>query len=54
MYQVAIPQKLGQQPAKQWKPASRIEPSAISSDWNYAWWNCETETYEEPTEGTQS
>ena len=54
MYQVAIPQKPGQQPAKQWKPASRIEPSAISSDWNYAWWNCETETYEEPTEGTQS
>ncbi len=51
MYQVAIPQKPGQQPAKKWIPASFIEPSAVSGDWDYAWWNRETETYEEPSDG---
>ena len=53
MYQVAISQKPGQQPAKKWVPASFIEPSAVSGDWDYAWWNRETETYEEPSDGTE-
>ncbi len=53
MYQVAISQKPGQQPAKKWIPASFIEPSAVSDDWDYAWWNRETETYEEPSDRTE-
>ena len=34
MYQVAISQKFGQQPTKKWIPASFIEPSAVSDDWD--------------------
>ena len=47
MYQVEIPQRLGQQPVKQWIPATAIEPSADADAWTYAWWNRATETYEE-------
>lgn len=54
MYQVAIPQNPGRPPAKQWISASYIESSAVSEDWDYAWWNRETETYEEPSDNTES
>ena len=50
MYQVKIPLKPGQQPAKKWIAASAIEPSAVADAWDYAWWNRETEEYENPSD----
>lgn len=50
MYQVKIPLKPGQQPAKKWIAASAIEPSAIADVWDYAWWNRESEEYENPSD----
>lgn len=52
MYQVAVMPKPGQRPAKRWVAASKVEPSAVADAWEYAWWNRETETYEEPPEDT--
>lgn len=48
MYQVKTPQRPGQRPTLRWISASSIEPSADSDVWEYAWWNRETETYENP------
>ena len=53
MYQVKVFQKSGKQPVKRWLVASAIEPSAATDIWNYAWWNRETEMYEEPPEGEE-
>lgn len=50
MYQVKVLQKPGRQPARQWIAASAIEPSGDADAWDYAWWNRETEAYEEPPE----
>ena len=50
MYQVRFPRKPGQEPAKTWISASKLEPSAIADAWNYANWNAATEEYEEPEE----
>lgn len=50
MYQVAFPER----GAKRWIAASDIEPSANADAWDYAWWNRDTETYEEPPEGEES
>ena len=47
-YQVEGPGRPGQAPVKRWISASSIEPSAIADAWEYAWWNRETEHYEEP------
>ena len=48
MYQVEIQQKPGQNPVKNLIRASFIEASANTADWSYAWWNRETQEYEEP------
>ena len=53
IYQVKVFQKSGKQPVKRWLVASAIEPSAATDIWNYAWWNRETEMYEEPPEGEE-
>ena len=50
MYQVKVLQKRGHQPVRQWIAESAIEPSGDASAWDYAWWNRETEAYEEPPE----
>lgn len=34
-------------PLLQWVRASSVEPTAEADAWNYAWWNRETETYED-------
>ena len=48
-YQIEAPPKYsGSAPAKRWIGADFLEPSAESDQWEYAWWNVETETYEEP------
>ena len=46
MYQVAAMPKPGSSPVRHWIPASLLEPSG-TGDWNYAWWNRATETYED-------
>ena len=53
-YQVEVPARPGQAPVKRWIRASAVEPSGIADAWEYAWWNRETETYEEPPEDEQS
>lgn len=50
MYQVKAWQKPGQNPVKRWIEASLIEESANTDDWQYAWWNRETEEYEDSLE----
>ncbi len=47
-YQVRTPQRMGQPPLLRWVSESSIEPSADADAWEYAWWNRETETYENP------
>ena len=54
MYQVEIAARPGQRPGKRWIAASAVEPSGIADAWEYAWWNCETETYEDPTDDEQT
>lgn len=49
MYQVKCPPKPpSNNPAKQWVSAEFIEPTAGDGEWDYAWWNSETEVYEDP------
>ncbi len=50
MYQVKVLQKPGHQPVRQWIAESAVEPSSDADAWDYAWWNRETEAYEEPPE----
>ena len=52
MYQVKVPQRPGRRPVKQWIHKSKLEPSGDAAAWDYAWWNRETETYEEPEESS--
>ena len=47
MYQVKFPQRHGKPPTLQWIAASALEPSGEADAWDYAWWNRETETYED-------
>ena len=47
-YQVRTPQRMGQPPLIRWVSESSVEPSADADGWEYAWWNRETETYENP------
>jgi len=53
MYQVKVMQKTGKAPVKRWLPASDIEPPAITEGWGFAWWNRETQEYEEPPHGVE-
>lgn len=48
MYQVELSARPGNKGGKRWVDASVVQPSAISDAWEYAWWNRETETYENP------
>lgn len=48
MYRVVAEQPQGGTPLRRWVPASACEPSADADAWNYAWWNRETEIYEDP------
>ena len=48
MYQVKGSQKPGQPPVLYWICADKLEPSAEADAWDKAWWNCETEEYEDP------
>ena len=50
MYQVKVSRSPGQEPARRWVSASKVEPSAIADAWSYANWNVETEEYEDPQE----
>ena len=47
-YQVEVSERPDHSPVKRWVAATAVQPSAISEDWEYAWWNRETETYEDP------
>ena len=48
MYQVKAPTpRPGEEPVRRWIPATALEPGADSDNWNLAWWNRETEEYEE-------
>ena len=51
MYQIKITSKPHHRPVRRWVAATAIEPSADADAWEYAWWNRETEIYEDPTEG---
>ena len=48
MYQVKIQQNPRQAPVLHWVSASAVEPSANADVWGYAWWNRETQNYEDP------
>jgi len=48
MYQVRVPQRPGHPPVRRWIDAERLEPSADAGAWDKAWWNCDTEEYEDP------
>ena len=50
MYQVKFPRRHGKPPTLQWIAASALEPSGDADAWDYAWWNRETETYEDLSE----
>ena len=47
MYQVELPARPGNKGGKRWVDGSAVQPSAMSDAWEYAWWNRETETYED-------
>ena len=47
-YQVELPARPGTEGGKRWVTASAVQPSAMSDAWEYAWWNRETEMYEDP------
>ena len=47
-YQVDHQSKPGQPPVLRWIVASHLEPSAEADAWAYAWWNRETQEYENP------
>lgn len=48
MYQVELIARHGRIGGKRWVAASSIQPSAMSDQWEYVWWNRETEIYEDP------
>lgn len=51
MYRVEVQQQHG--PAiRRYVPASLVEPSADSDAWEYRWWNRQTQTYEDPPNGS--
>lgn len=51
MYQVkAAPRYPNGAPVKQWVPATHVEPSAISTDWEHGWWDTEAQEYVSGTE----
>ena len=47
MYQVKVPHGVGQQPGLRWIDASKLEPSGEADAWDFAWWNRETQQYED-------
>ena len=51
MYQIRMRSKSRHSPVIRWVSATAIEPSADADAWEYAWWNRETEIYEDPPEG---
>ncbi len=53
MYRVEAQQSFGR-PVRRFIPAFSIEPSADADSWEYAWWNRETETYEDPPDADKS
>ena len=54
MYQVKQPARPGQGPVIRWVVASALQPSGIADAWDYAWWNRETQRYEDPPESETS
>ena len=52
MYQVKVQRNPGQNPVREWVSASRVEASGDGDSWEYAWWNRETEAYEEPPDSS--
>ena len=51
MYQVKAPSpRHWEPPLIQWIRASSVEPSGDADAWKYAWWNRETQVYEDPPE----
>ena len=50
MYRTEPVYRPGQEPVRVSVPAARVEPSANSDAWAYAWWNRATEEYESPPE----
>ena len=49
-YRVVAESSPGSPPLRRWVPASACEPTADAAAWDYAWWNRETENYEDPPE----
>lgn len=47
MYRVKAVQQPGRSEVRRWVRAAAVEPSADDT-WEYAWWNRQTEVYEEP------
>lgn len=46
MYQVKVaPKHPGSAPMKRWVSSNALEPSASAEDWDYGWWNAETEEF---------
>ena len=48
MYQVGVPPKPGHPPVLRWIAESALAHSAEADAWKYAWWNRETQVYENP------
>ena len=48
MYQVKVLPRPGQPTVRRWISASALRSSAEADAWNLAWWNRETEEYEDP------
>lgn len=51
MYRIRVRTSQGEPPVRRWVPADRVEPSADTDAWEYAWWNRATEAYESPPDG---
>ena len=47
-YQIKVQRKPHHTPVINWVSASAVEPSANPDAWTYAWWNRETQAYENP------
>ena len=54
MYQIKASPKPLEPPLLHWVPASMVEPSGDADAWEFAWWNRQTQTYEEPPDNTES
>lgn len=49
MYQIKCPSRISTSVStKQWVTAEYIEPTAGDGEWDQAWWNSESEEYEDP------